>query len=287
MENQTNSITQVYDDHVLREQVAYAGFSTLYEAKNPRPTLATIKRDLVSLIIVIALVIVSSACIIVSSSRTIPEFGGDFIGTIAFVMIDLGTVVYAFFRARRGANPKRLQNTVKWATAGLILTFLIGVAANVDATLKVHHIEIDSTILAIINLGVAISAPTLGFISSDVLAIELMATDIKRREAETAHLAACEVWKNDLNQAWSNQRRNWGVTKIEVEQPRQIGVVNPVKSSILQENTRFTPSRKLQQALDYFDLHPEDISIESRKLQETIGVSHTTINKAQRMKRFR
>ena len=279
-----NEITQIYDEHVVKVQAAYAAFSTIYEAKNPRPFKPTIRRDFISLLIVIALTVVMGASIVVSGSRTISEFGGAGIGTVAFVMIECGIAVYALFRARRNANPKRLQNTVKWATAGLILTFLIAVAANIDSTLKVHSIAIDAGVLAVINLAVAISAPALAFISSDVLAIELMATDIQRREALRLYDEQCREWLDALNRSWSGQQVNYGISR-EVIQSVQIAVANTVKSSNLQENTRFTPSRKLQQALDYFEVHPEDLGTESRKLQEAIGVSHTTINKAQRMMR--
>ncbi len=96
-------ITQVYDEFVVKHEAAYKGFSSIYESKNPRPTLATIRRDFVSLIIVFALSIVMIASIIVSGSRTIPEFGGAGIGTVAFIMIDCAVMVYAFFRARRNA----------------------------------------------------------------------------------------------------------------------------------------------------------------------------------------
>lgn len=211
-----DQITQVYDEHVIRHNAAYAGFSSIYESKNPRPIKPTIRRDFVSLMIVIALTVVMGASIIVSGSRTIQEFGGQGIGTVAFVMIECGVVVYALFRARRNANSKRLQNTVKWATAGLILTFLIAVAANIDATLKAHNIIIESNLLSVINLAVAISAPALAFISSDVLAIELMATDIQRREALRVYDEQCREWQEGLNRSWNGQQKQWGV-KIEIQ----------------------------------------------------------------------
>jgi hypothetical protein len=212
----STQITQVYDDYVIQTQAAYAGFSSIYEAKNPKPIPATIRRDFVSMLIVIALSVVMAASIIVSGSRTISEFGGEGIGTVAFVMIECGIAVYALFRARRNANPKRLQNTVKWATVGLVLTFFIAVAANIDATLKAHKITISQDILSIINLAVAVSAPALAFISSDVLAIELMATDIQRREALRQYDEQCREWLNDLNRSWNSNQSKW-VGKIEVQ----------------------------------------------------------------------
>src|SRR4051812_38722949 len=105
-------ITQIYDEAVVRHEVAYAGFTRIYEMKNPRPTKSTIKRDTVSMIIVFALAVVMGAAVVVSSSRTIDEFGGGGIGATAFVMIEGGIMVYALFRARRTASKERLQKTV-------------------------------------------------------------------------------------------------------------------------------------------------------------------------------
>lgn len=281
-----NQVTKVYDEHAIKHQAAYTVFAKTYELENQRPDLASISRDTVSLLIVVWLTVVSIAAILVSGSRTVEEFGGGLLGFIAFVMVEGGIMAYSFFIARRNANKKRLQQTVKWAMAGLVFTVIVGLGANADSVLRKHGIDLPKEINLVINLLVALSAPALAFISADVLAIELMATEIRRREAQIEHERKMRKWHSDLNKAWRSQQANWGA-KIKIEKPKvqELAAVNPVKSSILQENTRFTPSRKLQQALDYFELHPEDLSTESRKLQEIIGVSHTTINKAQRMRR--
>jgi len=279
-----SDMIQVYDEFAVKHEAAFAAFTRIHEAKNPRPGKSTVKRDLVSMIIVFALAVVMAAAVIVSSSRTIDEFGGGAIGATAFVMIEGGIMVYALFRARRTASTARLQKTVKWATAGLILTFVIGVGANIDATLRHKGIVLPTEFNIFINFLVAISAPTLAFISSDVLAIELMATEIKRRDADSIYERECREWQEGLNRSWASNQKNWGV-KIEVPAQAQIEAENPVNYSNLQSNTRFVPSRKLQLALDYFQLHPEHLGEESRKLQDVIGVSHTTVNKAQRMLR--
>lgn len=283
MENENQALQQ-YDDFAIRHNAAMAAFKTMHEARHPLPVKEEISRDIVSLIIIVALAIVMIAAVVVSSSRTIDEFGGGAIGVTAFVMVEGGIMAYAFFRARRNASKTRLQNTIKWATAGLILTFIVGLGANTDASLKHQGIELPSWVNTVIHLLVAVSAPTLAFISSDVLAIELMATDIRRREADMNHKAALDAWWVDFNKAWSSNQKNWGV-KVEVEQPRQLRAENTVKSSNLLENTRFTPSRKLQQALDWLQANPDQLNEESRKLAVKIGVSHTTVNKAQRMLR--
>lgn len=287
----SNDITQVYDELVVRTQAAYAGFSTIYESKNPRPTKSVIRRDFVSMMIVVALSIVMLASIIVSGSRTISEFGGEGIGTVAFIMIECGIAVYALFRARRNANPKRLQNTVKWATVGLILTFLIAVAANIDATLKTHGIQIDSSILAIINLAVAISAPALAFISSDVLAIELMATDIQRREALRVYDEQCREWLDGLNRSYNAQPKT-SIFRVDVQRTdapdtsnRQLSALSAADGQRTdtdgqahgygQGYTKRTDART--RVTEHLTQFPDDLSLNVRDLAEKLGVGKTTV----------
>lgn len=219
--SEENQALLQYDEFAIRHNAAMAAFKTMHEARHPLPVKEEISRDVVSLIIIVALAIVMVAAVIVSSSRTIDEFGGGAIGATAFVMVEGGIMAYAFFRARRNASKTRLQNTIKWATAGLILTFIVGLGANTDASLRHQGVTLPTWVNTMIHLLVAVSAPTLAFISSDVLAIELMATDIKRREADENHKTALENWWNDFNRAWSSNQKNWGV-RVEIEQPKRI-----------------------------------------------------------------
>jgi len=283
--SEQDSITLVYDEYAARHAAAYTVFRQTYELENPRPDIVTITRDIVSLIIVLALTIVSIASIVVSGSRTIEEFGGSFIGAIAFVMIEGGIMAYGFFIARRNASKERLRNTVKWAMAGLVLTVIVGLGANADAVLRGHGIVLPSAVTIAINLLVALSAPTLAFISSDVLAIELMATEIRRREAANEHEKKARKWQKDLNVAWSKQQRSWGA-KIEISKPisqQQTAAQLPAEIDVnLRKFTSIDrPSPKLKQAIEWLREHPEHITTESRKLGELIGVSHATANKAQ------
>lgn len=267
-----------FDELAVRHNAAMAAYLTMYEARAPRPQKEQISRDIVSLITMIALAIVMVAAVIVSSSRTVDEFGGGAIGATAFVMVEGGIMAYAFFRARRNANKTRLQNTVRWATAGLILTFVVGLGANTDATMKHLGIELPTWINTAIHLLVAISAPTLAFISSDVLAIELMATDIKRRDADDHHKTAMDEWWTAFNRSWISQQKNWGV-KVEIERPKQLeSDVNLRKFTSIDR-----PSPKLKVALEWLREHPEHVDMESRKLGGMIGVSHTLANEARKI----
>lgn len=283
MTEPTNLNLSQYDELAARHNAAYAAFKAIFETRTPPPLRPVVLRD--SLFIPVALCIMIIASVLVSGSRTVLEFGGGAVGVSAFVMLEGAIVTYAFFRTRINFDDSRMEQVRTLANRGLVLSFAVAVAANVHSVIKGAGIETPAIVTIAILILVAISAPTLAFISGDIMALELMRNSYKARKAEAEYSAAYGQWATDLNTAWTREKSRWGV-KVEVEAaPALSNGVNPVKSSNLLENTRFVPSRKLQLALDYFDIHPEHLGEESRKLVEIIGVSHTTINKAQRMKR--
>jgi len=283
MSEESREITQVYDDYATRHEAAYTVFRRTYELENARPNVETVSRDVVSLIIVLALTTVSIASIVVSGSRTVEEFGGGSIGAVAFVMIEGGIMAYGFFIARRNANKQRLQQTVKWAMAGLVLTVMVGLGANADAVLRGHGITVPKEINIVINLLVALSAPALAFISSDVLAIELMATEIRRREAAIEFSERTREWQKALNTAWSKQQRSWGA-KIEISK----SVSNTLSNGIPIENVGILPSKSIaghKKAPDaskrieqYFQENPMEISNgNALEIAELLGVGKSSV----------
>lgn len=277
-----SAMIQQFDEFAIRHNAAMAAFKSMYEAKIPAPVKPRVARDVVSLIIVFALAIVMVAAVIVSSSRTIDEFGGGAIGATAFVMIEGGIMAYAFFRARRNASKTRLQNTVRWATAGLILTFIVGLGANTDASLKHQGIVLPQWINTTIHLLVALSAPTLAFISSDVLAIELMATDIKRREVEESHKAAMDEWQAGFVRSWAAQQKNWGV-KVEVENPG-LSNGNPGNSignsGILPSKSTLGHTKKpdaAKRVKDYLEENPDAVNGNPLEIAAHLEVGKSTV----------
>lgn len=282
--SEENQALQQYDEFAIRHNAAMAAFKTMHEARHPLPEKEEITRDVVSLIIVIALAIVMVAAVVVSSSRTIDEFGGGAIGVTAFIMVEGGIMAYAFFRARRNASKTRLQNTIKWATAGLVLTFIVGLGANTDASLKHQGVELPSWVNTVIHLLVAVSAPTLAFISSDVLAIELMATDIRRREAAENHKAALEEWWNDFNRAWSSNQKNWGV-RVEVEQPKKLPSTSSMNVHEQREQGGKSLSPGVMMAVEWLRVNDPENALSVRDAAKQAGVSTGTMGTAKKSMR--
>lgn len=60
--------------------------------------------------------------------------------------------------------------------------------------------------------------------------------------------------------------------------------VLPVTSvtSYLLQDAREKPSKQFQKAIDWLNEHPEHINTPSRDISALVGVSHMTVNRAQR-----
>lgn len=288
-----------YEEVAQRHNAAYAAFQSIYISKNPPPVKTNAGRDVVSLIIVLALLVVMVASIVVSSSRTIVEFGGDAIGTMAFIMLEGGLVAYAFFRARRNASASKIEDARQLATLGLVLAFVSAIGANIDNVLKTHGLSIPSEVNMVINLLVAVSAPTLAFISSDVLALELMAGEIKRRQAQATFDEKYQEWKEGMNRAWASQQGRWGV-KIEIaNEPNSLPIhsVNSLNGAneqpqlppIVNSSTGYTKRMDARSLVhEFFKQHPDRLNSRLDELviqieQETgVRVGRTSIHNVRR-----
>jgi hypothetical protein len=268
----------MYDDLAARHNAAYAAFRSIYEAKLPKPESPVIERD--SLFIPAALVIMILASVIVSGSRTVFEFGGGLVGIMAFVMLEGAIIAYAFYRTRRNFSEHRLDGVRKLANFGLGLAFIVAVGANVHAVLRERGVQTAEWINTGILVMVAISAPTLAFISGDIMAVETMANATKTRREQQKYQAAMGQWAKELNEAWAREKSRWGV-KIEVErEPVSSLSVQSVQLSTGQTGHGQGYSRESKAASivrAHLDSHPEDMSIPLRELAVKLGVGKSTV----------
>src|SRR5262249_22595542 len=142
------------------------------------------------------------------------------------------------------------------------LTVVIALGANLDEALRQHGVILPDQIRTVVNVLVALSAPALAFISSDVLAIELMAGDLRQRQADKDYLEIYEVWQEGLNKSWASQQKQWGV-KVEIESPSFPQVSNGNSNGnagILPAKSTLGFKRKpdaTKKVREYFDEHPE------------------------------
>lgn len=205
---------QLYEGISDKHNAAYDNFRKVYEKEHPMPNRGKLDRG--EWYVPLALVVMIIASVIVSGSRTVEEFGGGLIGIAAFVMLEGAIITYAFFRTRTDFDETRIKDVRKLAQRGLFLAFIVAVGANIHSVLKSHGILMSEHVATAINILVAISAPTLAFISGDVMALESMKSLSKQRKLDAAYEQELIVWKQDMDKTWVAQRGNWGV-KIRVE----------------------------------------------------------------------
>jgi hypothetical protein len=276
-----NQLAQ-YDEMALRYNTAYAAFKSIYETKNIAPINETVERE--SVFVPVALMVMIIASVIVSGSRTVLEFGGGLVGLSAFVMLEGAIVAYAFVRTRINFSDERMDGVRTLANRGLALASIVAVAANVHSVIKGAGVVTPEAVTVIILILVAISAPTLAFISGDIMALETMRNSYRKRKAEVAYSQAVKDWNNGLDTAWAREKKSWGV-KVDFDNMQQIqATVTPVPDVTLQDlHTAKKESPALKKALAWFELNPDQIDATSRSLVESIGVSHMSISRAQRI----
>lgn len=282
-----NDETQLsmYDEMAARHNAAYAAFRSIYETKLPKPEQTESERD--SLFIPAALVIMILASVIVSGSRTVFEFGGGLVGIMAFVMLEGAIIAYAFYRTRRNFNEHRLDGVRRLANFGLGLAFVVAVGANVHAVLRERGIQTAEWVNTGILVMVAISAPTLAFISGDIMAVETMANTTRERRVQREYQEALNQWAKDLNEAWAREKSRWGV-KIEVEREPVQRASNGNSNGIPLENEqRVLPSISTlghskqpdasKKVRDYLLTHEEALEINPLELAAMLNVGKSTV----------
>lgn len=284
-------ITQVYEELAIKHNAAYAAFRSIYEAKNPTPKPR--KKNWSDMYVVVGVLVIVLASVLVSGSRTVAEFGGELIGIAAFVMLECSIVAFAFIRTRSHFDKKRMEDVRKLTNRGLWLAFMVALAANIHATLKQNGVVTAEWINTTILLMVAFSAPTLAFISGDIMALEYMRINQRNKEIEESNKSEFEAWAEGLNKSWQSQQSRWGV-KIEVENervvvPRTDGQATRHLSALSEADgqrtdsghgygvgyTKRTDARTRVE--EYLAVNPEAVSMTARELADVIGVGKTTV----------
>ena len=267
---ETDKQINQYDELAIRHNAAMAAFRSIYEAKLPPPVAPEVERE--SLFIPIALLLMIVASVIVSGSRTIMEFGVGLVGVMAFVMLEGAIIVYAFYRTRRHFNEARLNTVNHLANAGLALAFVVTVGANVHAVFKESGTITAEWINTAILIMLAISAPTLAFISGDILAVESKAISARTRQANEKHAAAMREWQEGFNAAWSREKARWGVSiQIENERPAIQSVhMNSLNEQVNEQarlpysansSTGYSKRMDARSLIhEYFEQHPDQLN---------------------------
>jgi hypothetical protein len=271
MENENNQFNEYAEKH----NAAFEAFNSVYEAKHPPPIKG--KADRSDWFIPAVLLILVACSVIVSGSRTVEEFGGGPVGYAAFVMVEIAIIAFAFYITKNNVGSDRVEYTRHMAWAGVIDAFVVAIAANLADVLKKHGIYVSPEVTTMLNVLVAVSAPTLAFISGHILAVEYLKFTRRNQEADKRFNEQTGEYQEAKLRSWQSQQGRWGIRReVEPVQP-----VNPVNFNKI--NKRERTSKQLERAMEWLIANPGNLSRASRELVEDIGVSHVTIYKAQQI----
>lgn len=282
-------------DDTLR---AYHNFERVYSRKNPPPEFVFAAQS--NRLIIVGLVLLVVSAVIVSASRTIPEFasyapaGWSFVvGIGASAMSEIGLIAYAYVRTRlEGHNNARFLRMLQ---AGLWLTFIMTVAANVNHTLKdamsrplsVEHISVIGVPLDyLIAILLGAGAPMLALISGDVLAMLAVVGEEKYATAKADYDQQIIVWRDGLNRSFASVQRRPSVRPVD-QLPDNAPAPSVRPSAPAPDVYPVRPPRpsadpdpagqsdKKQQVIDHLRANPEDMSLGVREIAAKLGVGKT------------
>lgn len=236
-------------DYVTQYSAAYDAHRATYALRvppperipfdEPEPPLPRWTLENGGTLLLLALLV--GASMVVSGSRTIPEFGD--VGAPAFVMLEMGLITYAFIRTSRNYNAERHKTLGTWVSAGMYMAFAVLLAANLDAVLARQGVTLPDWVDLIIDALVAISAPVLALISGDVLGMYSVMQRQSRRKAQddhaslvaewkarrdahdTAQRAELDAWRDGLNAAWNAAKKQLGV-QLPARDPQPVHSVH-------------------------------------------------------------
>lgn len=267
-----------FEERALIHNAGYAAFKSIYETITPPPQRTIIQRE--NIFVPVALCIMIIASVLVSGSRTVLEFGGGVVGVSAFVMLEGAIVTYAFFRTRLNFDDSRMESVRKLANRGLGLSFTVAVAANVHSVIRGAGIETPSIVTITILILVAISAPTLAFISGDIMALELMRNSYRARKLDNEYNAAMDAWLIDLKQAWGREKSRMvgkyepiTIQRVPVEIPMESSGNTPSKSTL--GHTKKPDARK--RVIQYLTEHPEAFQDNPLEIASILEVGKSTV----------
>lgn len=288
-----SEIQAIYDEIEERQLRGYQSFEKIYEVQHPPPVKPkSTGITLTGVITIAALIVLVVAAMIVSGSRTIVEFGS--VGGAAFLMLEVGSLVYAFRRAMMHEN-----DSSSWLVKlGLIICVVVMLAGNVDATLRAHDIHIAAGVQIAILLAIAVSAPILTFIAGDILGLEVVSISRRREDIMDQYHGEYIVWHAAKLRSWQANQGKWGAS-VRVERPpsdeqtdtrllSEASVSEQTDSRQTEKTTRagygFNRTSDAQQkAWEWFDANKERVDEPSRKIAAEIGIGHDSVAKARNL----
>lgn len=266
MVEQAQELTQ-YDELTQRRSAAFVAYKAMYMLQNPYPVMPPIQQaDWISIAI---MMVQLAAAVFVSGSRTVKEFGD--VGGAAFMMLEFGMVGYAYVRTSNNYNAERHEELKRWIGRGLKLCVFVMLVANIDAVFTTARIDLPSEVDFFISFCVAVSAPTLAFITGDVLGMLVARYRHIKKQTEQDFAAACQKWNDTLNESFRYYAPKMGAT-IKVERDVQLSTGQNGHGRTFGRESKATLMVR-----EHLTQNPSDLSMTVRELADKLHVGKSTV----------
>lgn len=270
-----NDFDQQYENFVRQysQMVPPPEYTEYWE---PKPTKHSFVGNNRGLYLVLGLLLVAS--IIVSASRTIPEFGGGLVGIAAFIMMELGAVSIAFIRTRMNFNDKKAAFIRVLLTVGLVLVISVMIGANIHNRTKEAGFEAQEIEL-LINIAIGAIAPIMTLIIGEILAMTRAQDDFRQKEADKEYKEELDAWymrKQDYDQSYQAAVEAWR-KKMNQQWEKKTGMSITVHRESRRElPAEVSPSRDVDNETlirQLFRDTPEAYSWSVRDIAKAVGIS--------------
>lgn len=289
-------MTSDFDYGGLAQRVieAQAAFRQIYEQTNPAPLPPSgrAKRDWLGRM---TLVLVMLGAVVVSGSHTVTVFSigkTGFVGGAAFVMLELGLLIFSFQHTRETYRSRDDVRVVGFLNTGARVTFGVLVVGNVFDVLQVNGFAsgaIWTVISFAVSLSVALSAPVVAYIVGHTLAMLIVQDNALDLRAQTDYEKARAAWVEEFMRVWNANKTRWGASVSVVTDTERL----PASESRLLSVSTQTDARqtgagysRVSSAVDiarqWLADNPDKADMPVRQLADLIGVGKDSVAKARK-----
>lgn len=293
-----------FEEITSHVEQAWLAHTSIYSKQYPPPAKGLARHEKTDTWLLYGLGVVLLGSVIVSASHTIPTFVkqdsliGYAVAISAFVMVEMAIIVMAFFTTRTSGHTD-LNRVKRLANRGMWFVILIALLANLHhqlaingfATVRLQGDTSPATIWELFSFGISVSvalcAPTMAFISGDVLAMMQLYRASAQVRLDSEYEQKYSEWNVSLNESWTRNKANYGAT-IKVERPsmpRLADVSIPTDRQDKTDNrqTGYGYSRNsnaVDTARQWLIDNPSQANLPVRQLAEMIGVGKDSVAKA-------
>lgn len=267
-----SNVIEINATHGLQHELELLEqYKPLYESTTPKPERVVARRDAKSVLISAAFTAILVGGLIVSGSRTVPEFAlnaTELVGISAFVMIELFIIVGRYVYVLN--TPTAREKAMSFVNIGVSIAVILAMTASLHYVLKGAGVTVENAVGAgviflqaieiIISILIAIVPVMIIFIVADVLAILVTNAGDAQSELDNQYQENLKLWESGLLRSWASKKHKYLTSLPAPRAPR------PAHST---GTARTSKATEAVQA--YLRANPDAIGMSVRELTERMN----------------